>query len=167
MFFLQNSGGEGVFGVVVFHGDDGLEDDGASVEIFVDEMDGAAGEFDTVFEGLALGFEAGERGKERRMDVEDRVGEGGYKIGGEEAHVAGEADQINFVFLENGYDLPIVSFALETFRRNRAVGDVAGFGAVEARGAFAVADDDGDFGVRDAAGGDAVGQGFEVGAATA
>ena len=56
MFFLQNSGGESVFGIVVLYGDDGLEDDRARVEIFVDEMDGAAGEFDAVFEGLALGL---------------------------------------------------------------------------------------------------------------
>jgi hypothetical protein len=54
MFFLKNSGGEGVFSVVIFYGDDGLKNDGAGVEIFVDEMDGAAGEFDAVFEGLAL-----------------------------------------------------------------------------------------------------------------
>ena len=32
----------------------------------------------------------------------------------EQAHVAGEADQIHFVLVENGGDLAVVGFALET-----------------------------------------------------
>ena len=115
VFLAQDFGGERVLGVVVRDGNDGLEDDGAGVEIFVNEMDGAAGEFYAVFEGLALGFEAGEGGKERRVNVEDAVGEGGDEIRREEAHVAGEADEVNFVLVEDGDDLAIVGFSLETF----------------------------------------------------
>jgi len=42
---------------------------------------------------------------------------------------------------------------------------LAGFGAVETGGVFAVADDDGDFGIGDAAGGEAVRKSFEIGTA--
>src|SRR5260370_36014820 len=69
MLFSQNFFGERSFSVFVEDGDSGLRDDRAGVEIFVDEMDGAAGEFHAVFEGLALRFEAGEGREQRRMDV--------------------------------------------------------------------------------------------------
>src|SRR5277367_268003 len=52
---------------------------------FVDEMDSAAGEFDAVFEGLALGFEAREGREERRVNVEDAIWKAGYEKRGEEA----------------------------------------------------------------------------------
>jgi len=167
VFLLQNSRRKRVLGVVVGYGNDGLEDDGAGVEIFVDEMDGTAGELYAVFESLALGLEARERGEERRVDVKDAVGEGGDEIRREKAHVAGEADEVDFVFVEDGDDLAVVGFALEAFGGDGTGGDAAGFGAVEAWSAFAIADDDGDIGVGDAGGGNAVREGFEVRAAAA
>src|ERR1700730_1022933 len=130
-------------------------------------MDSAAGEFDAIFEGLPLGLEAGERGEERRVNVEDAIGESGDEIWREKAHVTGEADEIDFVFVEDGEVLAIVGFALEAFGGDGAGGDAAGFGAVETGSAFAIADDDGDFGVGDAGGGNTVREGFEVGAAAA
>ena len=92
MLLFQDALGKGVLVVGVENGDDGLQDDGAGVEIFVDEMDGATGEFYAVVEGLLLRFEAGERGKKRRMDIKDALGKGGDEEWGEKAHVAGEAD---------------------------------------------------------------------------
>jgi len=71
------------------------------------------------------------------------------------------------VFVEDGGDLAVVGLAFEAFGRDGAGGDVAGGSAFEAGGVGLVADDDGDFGVGDAAGGDTIGEGFEVGAATA
>src|SRR5208337_4521869 len=162
MLLFEDAVGKGVLVVGVEDGDDGLEDDGAGIEIFVDEVDGAAGEFYAVVEGLFLRFEAWERGEERGMDVEDALGKGGYEEGGEEAHVAGQADEIDFVFMKDGGDLAVVGFALEAFG-----GDGAGVGALEALGGGLVADDDGNFGVGDATGGDTVGEGLEVGPATA
>src|SRR5258707_4569380 len=101
----------GVLVVGIEDGDDGLQDDGAGVEIFVDEVDGASGELDAVVEGLLLRFEAGEGRQERRVNIEDALGKGGYEEGGEKAHVAGEADEIDFVFVEYGGDLSVVGFA--------------------------------------------------------
>jgi hypothetical protein len=101
------------------------------------------------------------------VNIEDALGKGGYEEGGEKAHIAGEADEINFVFVEYGGDLAVIGFAFEAFGGDGARGNVAGGGAFEAGGAGLVANYDGDFGVRDAAGGDTIGEGFEVGAATA
>ena len=152
---------------MVKHGNSGLHDDRAGVEIFVDEVDSAAGEFYAVIKGLLLGFETGEGWEERGMNIQNALGECGYEKRGEEAHVASEADQIDFEFVENGGDLAVVGFAFEAFGGDGAGGNVAGGGAFEAGGARLVADDDGDFGVGDAACGDTIGEGFEVGAATA
>jgi len=167
MFLFQDALGKGVLVVGIEDGNDGLQDDGAGIEIFVDEVDGASGELDAVVEGLLLRFEAGEGRQERRVNIEDALGKGGYEEGGEKAHVAGEADEINFVFVEYGGDLAVVGFAFEAFGGDGARGNVAGGGAFEAGGAGLVANYDGDFGVGDAAGGDTIGEGFEVGAATA
>src|SRR5437899_3730648 len=90
MFLFQDALGKGVLVVGVEDGDGGLQNDGAGVEIFVDEVDGAAGEFYAVVEGLFLRFQAGERGEERGMDIEDALGKGGNEKRREEAHVAGE-----------------------------------------------------------------------------
>ena len=162
MFLFQDALGKGVLVVGVENRDGGLENDGAGVEIFVDEVDGAAGKFDTVVEGLLLRFEAGEGGEKRRVNIKDALGKGGYEVRREETHVACEADEIDFVFVEDGGDLAVVGFAFEAFGGDGASGNVAGGGSFEAGGAGLVADYDGDFGVGDAAGGDAIGEGFEV-----
>src|SRR5882724_8470709 len=167
MFLFQDAFGKGVLVVGVEDRDGGLQDDGAGVEVFVDEVDGAAGELHAVVEGLLLRFEARERGEERGMNIQDALGKGGDEEWEEEAHVACEADEIDLVFAEDGGDLAVVGFALEAFGGDGAGGNVAGGGAFEAGGAGLVADDDGDFGAGDAACGDTIGEGFEVGAATA
>jgi len=79
-----------------------------------------------------------------------RWGKGGYEEGGEKAHIASKADEINFVFVEYGGDLAVVDFAFEAFGGDGARGNVAGGGAFEAGGAGLVANYDGDFSVRDA-----------------
>src|SRR5260221_146843 len=78
---------------------------------FVDENHGAAGEFYAVFESLALGFEAGEGREKRRMNIEDAVGKFCDEERREQTHVTREADEVDFVLVENGGDLAIVSFA--------------------------------------------------------
>src|SRR5277367_4945654 len=70
-------------------------------------------------------------------------------------------------FFEDFHYLAVVGFAFQTLGRDYFGGDVARFGAVDAWRAFAIADDDGDFRVGNTARGDAVGQGFEVGTASA
>src|SRR5207245_2149689 len=118
MLFFQNVLRERGFGISIEDGNDGLENDRAGVEIFVNKMDSATGEFYAVFESLALGFEAGEGREERRMNIKDAIGKFGDEERREQAHISGEADEVDFVIVENGGDLAIVGFALEASRRD-------------------------------------------------
>jgi len=167
MLFSQNFVGERSFSVFVEDGDSGLRDDRAGVEIFVDEVDRAAGKLHAVFEGLALRFEAGKRREQRGMNVQDAIWKFGDEKRGEQTHVAGKADQVDAMLVEDGGDLAVVGFALEAFRRDDAGLDSARFGALDAGRAFAIADDDGDFRVGDAARNNAFRERLEVRAAAA
>jgi len=112
VFFLQDAHGQRVFRVVVVYWQDGLENDGAGVEIFVNEMDRAAGELDAVLESLALRLETWKRGQQRWVNVQNAVWKRGHKIRRQQAHVAGEADEIDFVLVQDRYNLAIIGFAL-------------------------------------------------------
>jgi len=120
-----------------------------------------------VFEGLALGLQAGKGRKQRGMNIQDAPGELLDEIGREQAHESGKTDKVHAGFPQGGDHLAVVGFALESPGRDDARGDIAGGGEIDARGAFAIADDEGDARVGDASGGDAIGQGHEIGAATA
>lgn len=100
VLFGEDAGGEGGGGVLVEDGDCALEDDDAIVYLFVDEVNGAAGDFCAEVEGLGLGFEAGEAGEQAGVHVEDAVGEGLDEGRGDDAHVAGEADEVDLGLLE-------------------------------------------------------------------
>ena len=165
MFLVENALRESFGGVVIVDGDASLADYRAGVEIFIDEMDGAAREFCAVGEGLVLGFEAREGGEERRVDVEDAGGERRDEEGREKAHVAGETDELDVGLVKSGGNLAIEGFAFEALRRHDFGGNAALVGFFDAGGAFAIADDQGDARVGNASGVDAVGEGFEIGAA--
>src|SRR5260370_5655112 len=124
-------------------------------------MDGAAGEFYAIFEGLALRFKAGERREQRWVNVQDAIWIFCDEEGRQQAHVSGEADEIDFVFVKNGGDLAVVDFALEAFRRDHAIGNAERFSTLDAGRAFAIADDDSDLRIRNAACRDAFRAGFE------
>src|SRR5260370_86715 len=95
-------------------------------------MDGAAGEFYAIFEGLALRFKAGERREQRWVNVQDAIWIFCDEEGRQQAHVSGEADEIDFVFVKNGGDLAVVDFALEAFRKDHAIGNAQRFSTLDA-----------------------------------
>ena len=165
VFLFEDALGQGVGVIGGQDGDGALEDDDAVVEVFVDEVDGAAGEGAAVVEGLGLGVEAGEGGKQRGVDVEDALGEGGDEGRREQAHVSGQADEIDLMLAEAGDDVGVMLGA------GAATGDEAGGGkaeaacGVEAGRVLNVGEDDGDGGCGDASVGDGLGDGEEVGAA--
>lgn len=100
MFLDQNSGRESFERVVVEDRDCGLEENWAAVEIFIDEVDGAAGDLYPVCEGLVLGVEAGESGQQGRVNVEDAIGELRNELSTQEAHIACETNPIDPVLLK-------------------------------------------------------------------
>ncbi len=165
VLFGEDAAVEGFGCVGVEDGDSALDDDGAMIKLLIDKVDGAAGDFDAVSEGLLLSFEAGECGKQRGMNVEDAIAEGGDEVGREEAHVAGQADEIDVVGLETGDHVDVMLRAGATF------GDADGGGKAETLRGFEggsfgdVRDDHGDFDAGQASGADGIGDGEEVGAA--
>jgi len=165
VLFGENAGGEGV-GVVGFeYGDGTLQNDCAVVQVLIDKMDGATGYFYAVFEGLSLCFEAGKGGKQRGVDVEDAVGEGGDELGRKQAHVSGKADQVDVVSLEAGDDIGVVVGAGAALGDEEMMREAAFGCGFEAAGIGNVGDDDGDFCSLQAALADGLGNGEEVGAA--
>jgi hypothetical protein len=126
-------------------------------------VDGAACDFSSVFEGLLLGVEAGERGEQGWVDVEDAVGEGTDEAWRDDAHVTGEADEVDFVLMEAGEHLGVVVGTLATSGGNAERGEVHLARRGETGSVFAVGEDDGDFGTKEALLLDGFGNGEEVG----
>jgi len=86
MFFLRIFS-ERVVSVSSSRRDGGLQNNRAGIEVFIDEMDGAAGELYAVFERLALGFKAGEGGR-AKDEYSDAVWIFGDEEGRLQAHVS-------------------------------------------------------------------------------
>ena len=165
MLFGEDALGEGGFGV---GGEDvygALEDEDAAVYAFIDEVNAAAGDGGTVVEGLALGVEAGERRQQRRVDVEKPVGELADEVCRKQAHVAGEADEVDAEFFEQGED----SFFMLGLRPAAAFKgngfDAEGASGFDAGSSGDVGEDDGDFAVGEAAVARGADDGHAVGAA--
>src|SRR6185437_7474312 len=164
MLFAQDAGGERFHGVVVKNGDGALQNDWAGVEVFVDKMHGASGDFHAVVDRLVLRVETGEGGQERGVNVQDAVGELADEGGAEQPHESGQTDQIDRVLAEGIDDRTVVDFAVEPAGR-QANGRKAAFAcAGEAGGVGAVGDDDGDLSI-ERAGLNPISDSFEVGAA--
>ena len=99
------------------------------------------------------------------MDVEDAVGEGRDEGGRDDAHVTGEADEIDVVVVELGDHLGVVIGALAASGWDGESGQAEVAGGGEAGGVFDVREDDGDFGV-EAVFGDGAVDGEKVGTAS-
>ncbi len=80
MLLLQDARRQSGFIVAIKHGNRLLQDDGAVVEVFIHKMNGHAGNFGAVLQGLLLRLQPGKGGKKGRMDVENSVGEGAHEI---------------------------------------------------------------------------------------
>ena len=89
----QDARGQRVLGVVVEHRHGALHDDGARVEFLGDQVHGHAAHLAPCVERLALGVEAGKRRQQRRVDVQDRVGERVEQRLARPPHEAGQAHQ--------------------------------------------------------------------------
>jgi len=157
---------EGFGCVVIQNGDGLLADDGAGIHAGIHEMDGAAGDLDAMVEGLLPSFEAGEGGEEGWVDVDDAAGEGAQKVAFEDAHEAAKHDEVHLGVLQGGDEGlfgRFVQLGAEFAGGDELGGDLALAGVGEDAGWFDIAQDDGDQG-GDAAGGDGVGDGEEIGA---
>lgn len=76
----------------------GLRQDGAVVDLVVDEMDGNAGYLHAVGERLSHGVRAAERRQQRGMGVDDTVRKPLDELGAHDLHETGEDHQMGLVF---------------------------------------------------------------------
>ena len=84
-----------------FHGEGGLGDDGALIEVHINKVRGDAGNFDAVFVGLAIGLGTGKAWQQGRVDVDDFVFVMPHELRGKDLHEPREHDKINTVFVED------------------------------------------------------------------
>jgi len=164
VFLDLDPGMQGFRGIVIEDGNRALDEDGAGIGSAIDDMDRTTSDFCAIFEGLLPGGNAGEGGQERRMDIEDPVGEGGQKSGFYDAHKAGQSDDLRSPGLKGG-DLLAFGFALQ-FRFERGGADEFGrdsvlAGAGEDKGGFDIRNNTDDTGV-ETAGGDGIDQGLAI-----
>src|SRR5258708_16830854 len=167
VLFFQNAGAESFFGAVVFDRNDRLHDDRISVEILVEKMKGAAGEFYSVVKGLLLRFQPGKRRKQRRMNIQNALRKSRHEKWRKQSHIPGKADEIDLRFAQRRDYQTIVSFAFQALGRYDAGGQSAGTGAIDSWSAVAIAEHQSDFRVGNAARGNTIGQRLKIGAAAA
>src|SRR5579871_2629337 len=79
-------------------------------------MHGTAGVLDAVFQSLMLRVKSRKSREQRGVDVQNALRKFADEISTENAHVAGEADQIDFVLAEFGDQLTVVNFTVESLR---------------------------------------------------
>jgi len=137
-------------GVAGEDGDALLRDDFAGVDVLIDVVDGAAGFSYAGGERLFPGAQALERREQRRMDVDDAMGEGVEERFLDDAHVAGEDDPLGTVLAQK-LDQRDFAFraelGLERRREQRGSGEAISRGVLEDDGVRDVAGDEDDFGV--------------------
>src|SRR5262249_38850802 len=132
--------------VVVAHLDARLKQDGPTVEVVGDEVDGAAADLDPVIEGLLDRVErAAERGQQRRMRVQHAPGKAGDELGHEHFVEAGEHDQVDVGAAQRFEQMPLALDAARVFVAvGQADGHAGGFGAADGGGVSSVAANQGD-----------------------
>ena len=100
VLFGQHARGERVFGVPGQHGHRRLDDDRARIERWRDEMDGAAVNPHARFERTPVRVQSGERGQQRRVNVEAPPVVARDKARREHPHESGENDEVGLVAVD-------------------------------------------------------------------
>jgi hypothetical protein len=98
MFMFEDSRGKCLGRVAVYYRDLTLQNYLSGVEVFVDEMDGAAGNFFTGGEDPFVNVEARVGGEQAGMDVYYSAGKRSDERRRKQTHVTGEANQFRIAF---------------------------------------------------------------------
>src|ERR1700736_6820907 len=101
------------------------------------------------------------------MNIQDAPRKTMNEIGRQQAHVTGQADQINLVFAQNGNNLAVVSLALKSARGDDLRRDPPHVGALNSLRAFAIGDNNSDARIWNAARGNAICEGLKIRASSA
>ena len=143
MLFDENACRQRLDGVAVEHRHGGLQHDRPVVELGVHDVHRRAGHTDAMLERLTLRVEAGKRGQQRRMDVEDAVRKRAKKRIADETHEAGEADELDASPLQKVRQRAVVGVAVGIIARGEVKRLDSGVaGALQTGRLSAIGDDD-------------------------
>src|ERR1700726_565913 len=101
------------------------------------------------------------------MNIQDALRKALYEVWRQQAHVTGQANQINLVFAQNRNDLAIVSFTLKPARRDDLRGNPSCVGTLNSLRAFSIGDNKSDVRIWNSARGNAIREGLKIRAASA
>lgn len=94
---LLNTGGKRFLRVILFYRNYRLEDNRSGVRTAINEVDRAAGKANTVVQGLLLGVQSLEGGKQGRVDIHDRIRIGADHDVGQDSHETGKDYQLHIM----------------------------------------------------------------------
>ena len=118
------------------------------VEFFIHKVHRASCYFYAVAEGLLLRFQSRKRRQQRWMDIQNAPRKLLHEPGREQAHISSQANEVDLVLPQGGYNFAIVFFALFALGRNNHRGQTESAGRFNSAGVKFVGDDDGDAGAR-------------------
>jgi hypothetical protein len=119
VFLHENAIRERGSAVVIAHRNRSLHDDRTGIDIFIDEVNRATGDLHAGGNGLRLRIDARKRRQQRRVNVHDAHRILGDELRGQQAHVAGQRDEIGPGVFEHAHDFCFMRCAV----RKRAVID--------------------------------------------
>src|ERR1700675_1226319 len=118
MFLLQNARRQRAFLVRVQNRDSLLDNNGAVIQFLIDEMHRASRDLDAKSKSLLLCLKTWERRQQGRMDVQNLLRKLLHEPWREQAHVARQADEIDFIFSQRFYNCAVVLLAWLSLRRD-------------------------------------------------
>ena len=118
MLLLQNARRQRVLVVAVEHRNSLLHNDRAMIELFIDKMHSAAGNFHSIGESLLLRFESRKCRQQRGMDIENPPRKLLHKPWRKQPHISGKANQIDIVLLQRRDNFAVMLFPRLALRWN-------------------------------------------------
>src|ERR1700682_2999182 len=101
------------------------------------------------------------------MNIQNALRKTLYEVRRQQAHITGQADQINLVLAQNRNDLAVVCLTLKPSRRNDLRGDPSRGGALNSLRAFSIGDNHSDVRIWNSALGNAIRESLKIRAAPA
>src|SRR6266508_1971340 len=99
MFLFEDSRGKSFLGVVIQHRNHPLRDDWATVERFINKVNGTARPLNAVFQYLSMSVKSGKRGQQTRMNIQNAMTIGFDEEQGEQSHVTRKANNLYSISL--------------------------------------------------------------------
>lgn len=100
VFLFEYAGAERFFRIVIEYGHGSLQDDGAAVRTFIDEVYRTATDLDAIGEYVTVRMSPRETRQQGRMDVHDASCKVTHEIRRQDAHETCQHDQRNTSFFE-------------------------------------------------------------------